>query len=405
MSTQLPSFEDQDQSFDDSERSFPFVLRGRYEVIDKLGQGGMGTVYMARDLNLPDMTSEKRACVVKQLRDELFYKDEDREKALALFYREAQVLAALNHPNIVRVLEYFTEDEKTYLVMEYVQGQNLHDMVMERQEPFPEELVLKWAVEICDLLHYLHTHDPPVIYRDLKPNNIMIDVHDQVKLIDFGIARPFKEDEDNTSAISHGYSPPEQYWGSADPRSDVYSLGCTMYFLLTGEDPLAFQVAQVKEKNPAVSNHIDEVIQKATQQDQWVRFQSANEMKEILTFPTDTPKPNKMSPLAASIVVSCILGVFLLCITAALKLFDQSQMQPKSVSQYRNLEIEKNRLLEQQKQFEKQKREFQFNFLNNAFKDDGSKKANLKTNKANMMSFPLYENSDESSMTDPEGLN
>ena len=250
---------------DDNDRAFPYVLNRRWEVVDKLGQGGMGTVFMARDLNLPNLNDQKRACVVKQLRDD-FFREEDREKALQFFFREAQVLAALNHPNIVRILDFFTEEGKSFLVMEYVQGQNLHEMVMKRQEPFSEEMVVEWAVQICDVLHYLHTHDPPVIYRDLKPSNIMIDVHDHVKLVDFGIARPFEESEDNTHVVSQGYSPPEQYWGAADPRSDVYALGCTMYFLLTGEDPAALNVASPKAVNPDISDHIDEVIQRSTQQ-------------------------------------------------------------------------------------------------------------------------------------------
>ncbi|HMO23415.1 MAG TPA: protein kinase, partial [Candidatus Melainabacteria bacterium] len=136
---------------DDNDRAFPYVLNRRWEVVDKLGQGGMGTVFMARDLNLPNLNDQKRACVVKQLRDD-FFREEDREKALQFFFREAQVLAALNHPNIVRILDFFTEEGKSFLVMEYVQGQNLHEMVMKRQEPFSEEMVVEWAVQICDVL-------------------------------------------------------------------------------------------------------------------------------------------------------------------------------------------------------------------------------------------------------------
>ncbi len=395
---------------DDFERSFPYVLNRRWEVVDKLGQGGMGTVFMARDLNLPNLTDQKRACVVKQLRDD-FFREEDREKALQFFFREAQVLAALNHPNIVRILDFFTEDHKSFLVMEYVQGQNLHEMVMKRQEPFSEEMVVEWAIQICDVLHYLHTHDPPVIYRDLKPSNIMIDVHDNVKLVDFGIARPFEESEDNTHVVSQGYSPPEQYWGAADPRSDVYALGCTMYFLLTGEDPAALNVATPKSVNPEISDHVDEIIQRSTQQDVWGRFQSALEMKEVLTYnPNESKKAQKNRPVLAIVVGLFITTVFLGGLMLSAKLHDQSQMRPMPVDQYRDLrankelEAEKNKFLEDKKQFEEQKREFMFNFFKKDANTEAPKEAATPSKNSGEMAFPLYQQESEMAITDPDGL-
>ena len=192
----------------------PCVLNRRWQVVERLGQGGMGTVYLSNDLNLPNLGDSKRSCVVKQLRDD-FFRQEDRERAIQFFFREAQVLSALSHPNIVAILDFFQEEGKSYLIMEYVRGKNLHEMLMERGEPFFNEEVIDWAIQVCEVLHYLHTHDPPVIYRDLKPSNIMIDERNQVKLVDFGIARPFEESEDNTHVVSQGYSPPEQYWGAA----------------------------------------------------------------------------------------------------------------------------------------------------------------------------------------------
>ncbi|HMP50561.1 MAG TPA: serine/threonine-protein kinase [Candidatus Melainabacteria bacterium] len=399
---------------DDNDRAFPYVLNRRWEVVDKLGQGGMGTVFMARDLNLPNLNDQKRACVVKQLRDD-FFREEDREKALQFFFREAQVLAALNHPNIVRILDFFTEEGKSFLVMEYVQGQNLHEMVMKRQEPFSEEMVVEWAVQICDVLHYLHTHDPPVIYRDLKPSNIMIDVHDHVKLVDFGIARPFEESEDNTHVVSQGYSPPEQYWGAADPRSDVYALGCTMYFLLTGEDPAALNVASPKAVNPEISDHIDEVIQRSTQQDVWGRFQSALEMKELLTYNVHAGKREQQSkPVLAIVAGVFVTAIFLGGLMLSAKLHDQSEMQPAPVDQYRdleankNLEEEKNKFLEDKRRFEKEKRELMSNFLNLGGKKEEAPQLTASpsaTKKLPSMAFPIYEQSDEAAITDPDGLN
>lgn len=287
-------------------RDVHFVLQKRYEVVSHLGQGGMGTVYMARDMRLAN-----RNCVVKKLRDD-FFREEDKQKALEFFKREADVLSPLKHPNIVSILDSFEEDENYYLVMEYVEGDNLHQMLNQRGEPFPEEQVLQWAVQIADVLHFLHSNEPKVIYRDLKPSNVMIDTKDRVKLVDFGIARPYAEDSDNTHVVSAGYSPPEQYWGAADPRSDIYALGATMHFLLTGQEPLALQVCSPKRINPKISDHTDEIVQRATAQDVWLRYQSAPEMQQELEYKPKQQKPLKLVQTAV-IGVGCLM-VVLLCV-------------------------------------------------------------------------------------------
>lgn len=285
-------------------RDVHFVLQKRYEVVSHLGQGGMGTVYMARDMRLAN-----RNCVVKKLRDD-FFREEDKQKALEFFKREADVLSPLKHPNIVSILDSFEEDENYYLVMEYVEGDNLHQMLNQRGEPFPEEQVLQWAVQIADVLHFLHSNEPKVIYRDLKPSNVMIDTKDRVKLVDFGIARPYAEDSDNTHVVSAGYSPPEQYWGAADPRSDIYALGATMHFLLTGQEPLALQVCSPKRMNPKISDHTDEIVQRATAQDVWLRYQNAPEMQQELEYKPKQQKPLKLVQ-AAVIGVGCLMLVVL----------------------------------------------------------------------------------------------
>ncbi|HEY9677110.1 MAG TPA: serine/threonine-protein kinase [Drouetiella sp.] len=272
------------------------MLQKRYEVVSHLGQGGMGTVYMARDMRLAN-----RYCVVKKLRDD-FFREEDKQKALEFFKREADVLSPLKHPNIVSILDTFEEDENYYLVMEYVEGDNLHNMLNQRGEPFPEQQVLQWAIQIADVLHFLHSNEPKVIYRDLKPSNVMIDTKDRVKLVDFGIARPYAEDSDNTHVVSAGYSPPEQYWGAADPRSDIYALGATMHFLLTGQEPLALQVCSPKRLNPKISDHIDEIVQRATAQDVWLRYQNAPEMLQELEFVPKPKQPYKLVQMAAAVV-------------------------------------------------------------------------------------------------------
>ncbi|CAN5693659.1 hypothetical protein BH10CYA1_BH10CYA1_04560 [soil metagenome] len=294
------SFDGMNRSSQPAPRDVHFVLQKRYEVVSHLGQGGMGTVYMARDMRLAN-----RNCVVKKLRDD-FFREEDKQKALEFFKREADVLSPLKHPNIVSILDSFEEDENYYLVMEYVEGENLHQMLNQRGEPFPEEQVLQWAVQIADVLHFLHSNEPKVIYRDLKPSNVMIDTKDRVKLVDFGIARPYAEDSDNTHVVSAGYSPPEQYWGAADPRSDIYALGATMHFLLTGQEPLALQVCSPKRINPKISDHTDEIVQRATAQDVWLRFQNAPEMQQELEYVPKQQKPLKLVQ-AAVIGVGCMM--------------------------------------------------------------------------------------------------
>jgi len=254
----------------------PLVLQNRWQLIEQLGQGGMGTVYKAYDLRLSN-----RLCVVKKLRVD-FFREEDRNKALAFFEREKAVLSALKHPNIVLVHDYFEECGNYYLVMEYVDGDNLQERLLQRGKPFTEVEVTRWADEICDVLNYLHSHTPPVIYRDLKPSNIMLDTAGNIKLVDFGIARPYRENSDNTHVVSGGYSPPEQYWGGADRRSDLYALGATMHFLLTGAEPLALQPSSPAAVNSQVSQKIDQIVQRLTSQDVALRYQTAAEVQDAL---------------------------------------------------------------------------------------------------------------------------
>lgn len=281
------------------------VLQGRYELLHVLGQGGMGTVFMARDLRL-----KGRNCVVKKLRDD-FYREEDRQKAQAFFEREMQVLSDLQHRNIVQILDFFCEGPDYYLVMEYVQGNNLHYMLHEERqgEPFSENTVIDWAIQICDVLSYLHSQTPPVVYRDLKPSNVMIDLKGEVKLVDFGIARPYEEKGEHTHVVSAGYSPPEQYWGQADPRSDIYSLGATMQFLLTGRDPEALHVSSPRVVNPEVSEYTDQLVRKATSQELGDRFQSVEEFMEALLHKDYVPAPETPRSRIGEIVTGVILLV------------------------------------------------------------------------------------------------
>jgi serine/threonine protein kinase len=277
------------------------VLVGRWEIVKQLGQGGMGTIYLAQDLHVSN-----RLCVVKRLRVD-FFREEDRKQALAFFQREMTVLSSLKHPNIVVIHDYFEEDGNYFLVMEYVEGENLQHKLMDQGHPFMEFEVKEWAAKVCEVLDYLHSQRPPVIYRDLKPSNIMVDTTGDIKLVDFGIARPYAEDSDNTHVVSGGYSPPEQYWGGADPRSDIYGLGATMYFLLTGQEPLALQTSSPREINQRVSYELDRIVQRATAQDVWLRYQTATEMFNDLTAEF-APPPRRFSGKAVGLGAAIAVG-------------------------------------------------------------------------------------------------
>jgi serine/threonine protein kinase len=304
----------------------------------------MGTVYMARDLRL-----HSRPCVVKKLRDD-FYREEDKQKAVAFFEREAGVLSRLQHPNIVHILDYFEENYDYFLVMEYVEGRDLHNILHERGEPFSEELVLDWSRQICEVLEYLHDHDPPVIYRDLKPSNIMLDVKGRVKLVDFGIARPIEEGVDNTHVVSAGFSPPEQYWGAADSRSDIYALGTTMFFLLTGQEPVALHPSSPRAENPAVSEFTDEIVKRATIQDANLRYQSAQEMHKALDA-----RPLAKKPVERGTTSDLLIGAAVLAIAAGGyfayheldKVLDLRSDQLKETEQQVNKDAQENEQLKQ----------------------------------------------------------
>lgn len=209
------------------------LLLDRYSIVRRVGGGGMGSVYQARDKRLAD-----RLCAVKEM-IELFADHSQRTKAVEDFKREAEVLAQLDHPSIPTVFDYFIEGGRYYLVMRWIGGGDLAEQMRVRGGMVDEATVTKWAVQICDVLHYIHSQKPPIIYRDLKPANLMIDDKTgRVMLVDFGIARIVRPTEKGVTAIgTMGYAPPELFAGKVEPRSDIYSLGATMFHMITGSDP------------------------------------------------------------------------------------------------------------------------------------------------------------------------
>jgi serine/threonine-protein kinase len=271
------------------------TLHGRYVIVKQMGQGGMGAVYQVTDLRLPG-----KVWALKEMSAAALTSAAERALAVDAFQQEARLLATLDHPNLPQVVDYFEEGGKHYLVMDFVEGELLEEIVA-RSGPLPEATVVGLAGQLCDVLEYLHSQSPPVIFRDLKPGNVMVTPEGVVKLIDFGIARFFKTGQaSDTQAIgTPGFSPPEQHGRSqTDARSDVYSLGVTLHQLLTGYDPgqSPFQLPRVRTLNPAVSVRMEEVITQATEIEPARRFRSAREMKQALQTQAAPPGAATVSP-------------------------------------------------------------------------------------------------------------
>ncbi len=258
------------------------VLQDRYVVMQKLGQGGMGAVYRAGDRRLSTVT-----WAVKEMSQSAISGPLERQQARDAFRREAEMLAALNHPNLPRVTDHFEQNGKAYLVMEYVPGETLLSFLMREGLPQPQPRVFEWARQLCDALDYLHTQSPPIIFRDLKPANIMLTPNGQVKLIDFGIARLFKpgQAKDTQAFGTIGYSAPEQYGkGQTDARSDVYSLGTLLHQLLTGYDPTntPFRLPPAGQVNPNLPQQLSDAISAATNSEPDRRFASISAFRAAL---------------------------------------------------------------------------------------------------------------------------
>jgi outer membrane protein assembly factor BamB/tRNA A-37 threonylcarbamoyl transferase component Bud32 len=261
------------------------TLQDRYLILGVLGTGGMGSVYKGRDLHFPNVT---KLVAVKEMIN-MATDPTMHEMVVRNFEREADLLATLSHPAIPRIYDYFTHDRSSYLVMEFIEGKDLEAILREQDDFIPEETVVGWAIELCDVLSYLHEHKPqPVVFRDMKPSNVMVDQHSHIRLIDFGIARVFQPGEKGTMIGTEGYSPPEQYRGEASPAGDLYALGATLHHLLTQRDPrseppFSFAERPIRDINPDVSPEVEAVVSAALSYDPKDRFQDAQAMSQALT--------------------------------------------------------------------------------------------------------------------------
>src|SRR5258708_23430987 len=273
------------------------LLDGRYRVVRLVGKGGFGAVYEARD----ERFQGRRVVAIKEMSD-AHLSPSERSQAITDFRHEADLLVQLRHPNLPDVSDFFEEGGKAYLVMEYVEGKTLEKEQEDIGGPIDEKVVMDWGLQLCDVLDYLHTRPQPIIFRDIKPSNVMLTQSGQLKLIDFGIARVFKSTaaKDTTSLGSRGYAPLEQYGrGQTDARSDMYALGATLYDLLTNSVPADAPTRRInpqvfetpRQVNPRISPAVESIVLKAMEQEPKDRFQTAAEMYQAMPDVVPPQKP------------------------------------------------------------------------------------------------------------------
>lgn len=278
------------------------ILKSRYKIIKKIGGGGFGQVYLAED------TLKESLWAVKEM-DVEDLSDKDRTEIREQFWFEAKILVKLSHPQLPKIEDFFEDNEKYYIVMEYIKGKDLFDIIKLSSEPFPVEEVTGWVIKVCNVLSYLHKQKPhAIIFRDLKPENVMLSDNGEIKLIDFGISKLFDVNRHTRSyakAASPYFSSPEQYGGkTTDTRSDIFSLGATMYYVYTGNFPIdAIERAINEIPMPVPSNFnskipekLDNVILKAMELNKENRYQTVEELTEDLLAcvpPGEKPKEEK----------------------------------------------------------------------------------------------------------------
>ncbi len=266
------------------------LLASRYKISKKIGGGGMGAVYLATDLNLGNTQRAVKEMVQSHI------EEDQQAKAIDDFRRESMILSTLDHPSIPTIYDYFYDEAESrfYLVMKYISGGDLASRLRSAPEGrIDERTVTEWALQIIDVLDYLHSLPTTIVYRDLKPSNVMIDGNSgKIMLIDFGIARSINQNQEKgvTAVGTMGYAPPELFSGQVEPRSDIYSLGSTMFHLLTGADPqnnplLIFDFQKnprPRQINPRLSDQMEKILMKAVEYSAEARFSTAADMRRTL---------------------------------------------------------------------------------------------------------------------------
>ncbi|MBI2264664.1 MAG: serine/threonine protein kinase [Armatimonadetes bacterium] len=259
------------------------VLGERYKIQTFLGRGATAAVYRVKDLRV------RGALWALKVLDHSLFSNLKREEGIGLFYRECELLSSLNHPGIPKVVDFWEEPDKVFLVMELILGTSLEKLREESGGKLSQERLLPWAMELCEILGYLHSRHPhPVIFRDLKPANILLTDTGHIKIVDFGIARNFKpfSKRDTQPLGTPEFCAPEQYGkGQSDTRTDIYSLGATLFYLLTSEDPKNYQNSKGSLRKLArdVLPCLEKVIEKCMEIEPRLRYFSASDLLDDLS--------------------------------------------------------------------------------------------------------------------------
>ena len=286
------------------------VIDGKYEILKQIGKGGMSVVYLAMDLRL------NKQWAVKVIQRKGIGKN--NEVVLNKVPDDTELMKRLDHPAIPRIVDIIDkeDDPQIYIVMDYVEGESL-DKILDEYGAQPQDVVIDWAKQICDTLGYLHSQKPPIIYRDMKPANIMLKPEGNLKIIDFGISREYKEQNlaDTTVLGTKGYAPPEQFGSrQTDARSDIYALGMTMHHLVTGVDPRKNDYVPIKQWNPSLMDGLEIIIDKCVQMAPEDRYQNCNELMydlehvELLGIEYKKQQKRKLMTFVISLALAVIMA-------------------------------------------------------------------------------------------------
>lgn len=300
------------------------VIDDKYEILKEIGRGGMSVVYLAMDKRL------NKQWAVKEIRKKGSGKND--EIVVNSLLAEANLMKRLDHPALPRIVDIIDNGVTIYIIMDYIEGESL-DKILNEYGAQSEELVIGWAKQLCDALGYLHSQKPPIIYRDMKPANIMLKPEGNIKIIDFGIAREYKEQNlaDTTVLGTKGYAPPEQYSGQTDARSDIFALGMTMHHLLTGIDPRRGEpYAPVRQWNPELSEGIEIIIDRCVEPAAENRYQSCSDLLYDLEHPEFITRgfKKKQKRKLVTFIISSTLCV-LMAITGAILNFSSIAVSNK----------------------------------------------------------------------------
>jgi len=286
------------------------LVDGKYKILNKVGQGGMSVVYLAMN------EKANKQWAVKEVRKDGV---KDFEVVKQGLVAEIDILKKLSHPNLPSIVDVIDSEESFIIIMDYIQGNSLNKALAEYGAQ-PQENVIEWAKQLCDVLGYLHSRTPAIIYRDMKPANVMLKPDGNVTLIDFGTAREFKEKNlaDTTCLGTVGYAAPEQFggMGQTDARTDIYCLGATLYHLVTGMNPCEppYEIKPIREINPGLSSGLERIILKCTQRDPNDRYQSAAELMYALEHYEEIDdlyrkkQKNKLNAFITTTVLTIVLA-------------------------------------------------------------------------------------------------